>query len=101
MDDDVLSLGDLFGHDENAGPASEALLAAVSEGDAEEVRAALAGGADASGVVPGSGDTALHVACRRGCAVAVALLLQVDVDVNATNKAGLTPLHEACQAGQE
>lgn len=26
---------------------------------------------------------------------------QVDVDVNATNKAGLTPLHEACQAGQE
>lgn len=49
----------------------------MSEGDAEEVRAALAGGADASGVVPGSGDTALHVACRRGCAVAVALLLQV------------------------
>jgi len=45
------------------------------------------------------GTTPLHVACIRGDADAVRVLLLVGADCNASGEAGYTPLHEAVAQG--
>jgi ankyrin repeat protein len=47
------------------------------------------------------GDTALHVAARRGEEKAVLLLLDYRMDANAQNKYGQTPFHLAAIFKQE
>jgi ankyrin repeat protein len=44
-------------------------------------------------------ETALHLACRNGCAEIVTLLLEAGSDVNDQDKRGLTPLHQATMGG--
>lgn len=44
------------------------------------------------------GDTALHIACRRGDLWAVELLVMGGVDVNAVGDMDMTPLHAAHRA---
>lgn len=46
-----------------------------------------------------SGETALHVACRRDHVRIVRLLVNKGANVNAVNKSGETPLHTAVFAG--
>lgn len=45
------------------------------------------------------GNTALHLAARKGIIAVVAPLVEAGADVNAKNKAGATPMHFAANAG--
>lgn len=49
---------------------------------------------------PHADGTALHICAQHGLLVAVKLLLDFGLDINAQNKVGLTPLHIACKFQQ-
>lgn len=70
------------------------LIVAAQEGTAEEVKAALAAGADPA--FPGHDLTALHVAAGKNPSPAVIqALLEAGADPDARNEDGLTPLYVA------
>jgi hypothetical protein len=50
--------------------------------------------------VDSTGNTALHLAATEGCPEVVSLLLRYEIDVNATNSEGRTPLMEAALWGR-
>lgn len=77
---------------------TRALLTAASRDEATVLRALLDAGA-APGIVDERGDTALHVAARWHCEVALRELLGLAVvDVNSVNNGGETALHIAVAA---
>jgi ankyrin repeat protein/serine/threonine protein kinase len=76
------------------------LLAAVREGRAAEVQAALSGGSANLGEKDVFGRTPLVLAIRGGDEAIIDLLLEAGVDVSASDPAGRTPLHEAAAAGR-
>ena len=79
-------------------PGGHPLIAAVRNGDAAELRARLAGGADANARQP-DGATALHWAAHHEDVVAADLLIGAAADVNAANDLGMTPLLMASRRG--
>ena len=75
------------------------IIEATQRGDAETVRALLAGGADVN-TAQGDGMTALHWAAERGHAEVADLLLAASADVEARTRIGsYTPLHVASRGG--
>ena len=74
------------------------LLAAVQNGDATAVRAALAGGTDVSRPAA-DGTTALHWAARLDLPDLADLLLEAGADATAANAFGVTPLALAAVNG--
>ncbi len=72
---------------------------AVIAGDVSAVQAALDSGAD-PGACNGYGDTALHVAAKRGHAEVVRQLLAAGADLAARNQTGDTVLHYAADNGR-
>ncbi len=82
----------------SSAPGALSLITAVRNGDAAELRARLAGGADVNARQP-DGATALHWAAHHEDAVAADLLIGAGADVNAANDLGMTPLLMACRRG--
>jgi ankyrin repeat protein len=59
-------------------------------------------GADVRSAMPGSGDTPLHFAARKGHPVpAICLLIKAGADLTALNREGQTPAQAAAAAGHE
>ena len=83
-----------------AAPAvlNAALMAAIRQGDIEEVVAALARGADARHKAPDTGLTAMHLAIVRGNIVLCEYLFQNGARVNEADARLRTPLHDAASA---
>jgi ankyrin repeat protein len=83
--------------------ATDALLAAAYEGEADKVLAALAAGADPN-AADEDGDTALHLAGYEGMwgkeGEVVKALLAAKAKIEAPNKSHLTPLMMAARQGQ-
>ena len=79
-------------------PGASALIAAVRDGDAAELRARLAGTVDVNARQP-DGATALHWAVHHEDVVAADLLLGAGADADAANDLGVTPLLMACRRG--
>ncbi|KAI8484077.1 hypothetical protein Bbelb_381950 [Branchiostoma belcheri] len=83
----------------------EQFFLAVWYGDVETVRRGLEEGVDVNMrlqthyLFGRTGDTALHVACRRGHGKVVELLIKNQADLNVTNEKGVTALHVACRGG--
>lgn len=78
------------------------LIESAYEGDPEMVRVAIADGANVNArITPAShysneaGNTALHLAARRGAADELHLLIEAGADVAAINERHVTPLHMA------
>lgn len=81
------------------GPADERLPDAAMEGDREQVRALLEGGADVD-AAQGDGMTALHWAAYNDDQEMLKMLLKAGADVGATTRLGnTTPLLLACRNG--
>ena len=82
-----------------AQPASELLIEAIKDGDADEARRLV----EAEGFVAEESDdtdaTPLHWAAHQGDEATAALLIHGGVDVDATTRYGVTPLALACAAG--
>ena len=74
------------------------LVAAVQQGEAEEVARLLAVPGRASLAV-GEGDTLLHLACRQPVDRVIAAIARLRPDLNAANRLGKTPLHELAANG--
>ena len=79
-------------------PGASALIAAVRDGDAAELRARLAGAVDVNARQP-DGATALHWAVHHEDVVAAKLLIGAGADAAAANDLGMTPLLMACRRG--
>lgn len=75
------------------------LLAAVAAGNKVMTKFLIDRGADIT-AKGGLGDTALHLAARKGFQAVVEVLLTSHAEVNAENGSGATPLCLAVQAGQ-
>jgi ankyrin repeat protein len=73
-------------------------LALNDVGDRDAIRLLLAQGAEID-QADANGDTALHLAVRRGYRVVVKYLIKAGADVNAVNGAGATPLAIALDGG--
>ncbi len=79
-------------------PGASALIAAVRNGAAAELRARLAGPVDVNARQP-DGATALHWAVHHEDVVAAELLIGAGADADAANDLGVTPLLMACRRG--
>lgn len=79
---------------------SEALLLAASYGKTEVVRFLLENGAEPTFVSQEARQTALHGAVQNGATELVELLLQQEIDINARDKYGGTPLFYAVENGR-
>lgn len=78
----------------------ERLRRAAEQGDLEGVEAALAEGADLASADSTFGNTALHLAARRGHFDVVRLLLAKGADPLAHDTGTMTPLHVATRDGK-
>ncbi|MGH9901664.1 MAG: ankyrin repeat domain-containing protein, partial [Pyrinomonadaceae bacterium] len=91
-------MGNAVRGDDERPVSARALLRAAEGGDAEEVEALLAAGADVNATV-GGGKTALMVAASRGHADVVRALLGAGASVNARSDNGFTALLNAVFCG--
>jgi ankyrin repeat protein len=80
--------------------ASHTLLAATETGDVQQMRGALAQGADIN-MRNAQGWTPLHIAAAGGDVTVLALLLQHGADVHAESNLGTTPLYNATAFGKK
>lgn len=78
----------------------ERLRQAAEQGDREAVEAALAEGAELASGDGTFGNTALHLAARRGHLDVVELLLSQGADPLANDAGTMTPLHVAARGGR-
>ena len=79
---------------------SQRLIDAVEAGDVEEVEALCEEGEiDIDEREHEGGDTALLIACRKGCSSIVRVLLEYDANLKLTDDFGSTPFQIACGEG--
>jgi ankyrin repeat protein/L-ascorbate metabolism protein UlaG (beta-lactamase superfamily) len=74
-----------------------ALTFAASGGDSSIVRMVLDSGSDLNFYDPVNGNTLIHMACSRGLFWFADYLRDRGADINARNRAGVTPLNLTCQ----
>lgn len=90
---------DYLGRRRPVSPRDVALFDAVAAGDADRLRAALAGGADVN-ARDGTGRTALGLAARRGDVAMAGMLLDAGARIDEGDPIGFTPLMEAARDGK-
>ncbi|KAI1174739.1 hypothetical protein F4777DRAFT_552834 [Nemania sp. FL0916] len=102
---EIVNTAEKSARDEANLPSPEAqnarLFKATKNGDGQEVQNALDQGADIHTLAGIFGETALHLACRKGYPEIVRILLNRGADVMRCDNDGWTPLIAACSQGSE